>query len=210
MPDKPPIKIEQGHFTEPKRVKLNVLTEKEIEEEIRAMIAEAEGQGHLTEPGPEIPTLTDEDIKKLVDDSKGINFSSGEKIKTEESVVSERREEVSKDFEVLTKGRFIFPLTQTICWTLTTQGITNSPDDKFDLDFIDSMAEGSKKQLVEIAGFHLHDVQLKYIANELYKILETRKNLLTPFASPIKTFFKKVFHYVPQGLLAWKENDSSQ
>lgn len=209
MPDKPPIKIEQGHLTEPKRVKLNVLTEKEIEEEIRAMIAEAEGQGHLTEPEPGIPTLTDEDIKKLVDDSKGIDFSSGEKIKTEESVVSERREEVSKDFKVLTKERFMLPLVQII-WTLTTQGITNSPDDKFDLDFINSTAEESKKQLVEIAGFHLHDVQLKYIANELYKILETRKNFLTPFTSPIKTFFEKVFHYVPKGFSAWKENDSSQ
>lgn len=173
------------------------------------MITEARGQNHLTEPEPEPITYTDEEIKELVNDSKGIDFSSGKKVKIEKNVESERREVVSKDFKILTEKKFILPLIQTI-WTLTTRGITNKPSEKFEPDFIDSVAKEASEQLVDIAGFYLQDVQLKYVANNLYNVLETRKNIFIPFASPFRTFFEKVFHYIPQGLLAWKEDDSSQ
>lgn len=203
MPDKPPSNTErQGHFTEPERVMLAVLTE----DEIRRMIADAEGK-HFTDPTPEKTTFSQEELLQNVE-TGGIDFSTGEHLRKETAINKEKDEEVSKNFKILTEEKFLYSLVPII-WTLTTRGITNNPDEKFGLNFIDKIVKDASIQLVESVGFYLQDSQMKYIADELYKVLETKKHILTPFTSSFKYFFKKVFHYIPNGFSEWKEENSS-
>ncbi|MBI3634042.1 MAG: hypothetical protein HY228_00270 [Candidatus Yonathbacteria bacterium] len=183
------------------------------EEEIRRMTAEA-GKSHLTDPEPDVPTFSEEEIREMTETPEGeFDFSGKEGVVKD--VVNKKREGVkkeegiSKDFKILTNERFLH-LLLPIIWTLTLRGITNNPDEKFDSAFIDQIAKDASEQLFKSIGFYLRDSQMKYVADELYKTLEVRKQTLVPFTPSFIRFFEKVFHYIPREFSGWKEEDSSQ